>query len=86
MTLDKLLKIFKVFFGERENKGIQVISDNFKSKLYTIEYTVKNVVDFDKDQNHLNVYTIDLETNELYTTIIEGSPEDIIKLSKILQS
>ena len=82
MKLDTLAKIFELFFGKCE---FQVITDNLRMKICTIEYTVKNVVEYSREENNLNIYTIDLETDELYKSIIEGSPEDIIKLSKILE-
>jgi len=82
MKVETLTAIFEMFFGELQ---YEIINDEFKTKLYSIEFTVKNVVEYSKSNNHIEVYSVDLEMDELYCSIIEGSPQDIIKLSKILQ-
>ncbi len=82
MKLDTLIEIFELFFGKLE---FEVDTDKFRTRLYCIYGTVKNIVQYDKDENHLQVFSVNLNTDELYTCIIEGSPEDIIKLSKILE-
>jgi len=83
MKLELLSTIFELFFGKLE---FEVSTDKYRTKLHSVYGTVKNIVQYDKDENHLQVFSVNLNTDELYTCIIEGSPEDIIKLSKILQS
>lgn len=81
MKLELLTTIFELFFGKLQ---FEVSTDKYRTKLYSIYGTVKNIVQYDKDENHLQVFSVNLNVDELYTCIIEGSPEDIIKLSKIL--
>jgi DNA polymerase I-like protein with 3'-5' exonuclease and polymerase domains len=83
MKLEILATIFELFFP---GKQYEVSIDNYETLLTAVVDNKKYSVEYDQEENHLQVWTIDLNERFAINYIIEGSPEDIIKLSKILQS
>lgn len=82
MKLETLATIFEMFFP---GIAYQVTVDNLDTLLTAIINNKKYSVEYDQEENHLQVWTIDLNERFAINYIIEGSPEDIIKLSKLLQ-
>jgi hypothetical protein len=82
MKLETLAAIFEMFFP-----GItyQVSIDSFDTLLTAIENNYKYIVEYDEEENHLQVWAINLNERFSIKSIIEGSPEDIIKLAKLIQ-
>jgi DNA polymerase I-like protein with 3'-5' exonuclease and polymerase domains len=82
MKLETLATIFEMFFP-----GItyQVTVDNLDTLLTAVIDNKKYSVEYDQEENHLQVWSIDLNERFSINYIIEGSPEDIIKLAKLLQ-
>lgn len=83
MKLELLATIFQMFFPDID---YQVTVDKFDTLLTAIVDNKKYSVEYDQEANHLQIWSIDLNERFAINYIIEGSPEDIIKLSKILQS
>ena len=81
MKLDKLIEIYQLFFP-----GVSYVTrlNPDGDEVSYIEGHTKYVAFYSYEINHLEVYKHTLEDTGLIT-IIEGSPEDIIKLSKLLQ-
>lgn len=83
MKLELLVTIFELFFP---NKQYEISIDKNDTLLTCTQKNIKHVVEYDSEENHLQVWEADLNERFIINYIIEGSPEDIIKLSKILQS
>ena len=82
MTTEQLIKVFETFFPDVPMRSK---FDNESIQLYYIEDNLSYTVLYSKEINHLEVFKYNLKETYPLTTIIEGSPEDIIKLSKILE-
>lgn len=82
MKLETLAEIFEMFFP---GIAYQVTVDKFDTLLTAIENNYKYIVEYDQEENHLQVWAINLNERFSIKSIIEGSPEDIINLSKLLQ-
>lgn len=82
MKLETLATIFEMFFP---GIAYQVTVDKFDTLLTAIENNYKYIVEYDQEENHLQVWAINLNERFSIKSIIEGSPEDIINLSKLLQ-
>lgn len=83
MKLELLVTIFELFFP---GKQYEVSTDKYDTLLTCIENNTKYIVEYDSEENHLQVWFVNLNDRFIINSVIEGSPEDIIKLSKILQS
>lgn len=83
MKLDKLIEIYQLFFP---GKRFETRCNNDMMEIQYVESSTKWSVVYDETNNHLEVCQYDFYNYCPLVTIIEGSPEDIIKLSKILQS
>lgn len=81
-----LPSVFELFFPGKIY-SVKNTSSNVEdeSEWYCIENGVKYCVKYDFIENHLEVFELTQYSFDMVTHI-EGSPEDIIKLSKILQS
>lgn len=82
MTTEQLIKVFETFFPDVPMRSK---FDNASIQLYYIADNLSHTVLYVKETNHLEVFTCNLKETYPVTTIVEGSPEDIIKLSKLLQ-
>jgi hypothetical protein len=82
MKIETLATIFEMFFP---GIAYQVTVDKFDTLLTAIENNYKYIVEYDQEENHLQVWAINLNERFSIKSIIEGSPEDIINLSKLLQ-
>jgi hypothetical protein len=82
MKLETLATIFEMFFP---GIAYQVTVDAFDTLLTAIEKNYKYIVEYDEEEDHLQVWAINLNERFSIKSIIEGSPRDIIKLSKLLQ-
>lgn len=82
MTTTQLIQVFETFFPE---VPMRTRFDNESMQLYYIEDNISYTVLYTMETNHLEVFKYNLKETYPLTTIIEGSPEDIIKLSKILE-
>jgi len=82
MELDKLIEIYQLFFP---GKRFETRRDNEEIEVSYIENNAKYIARYCKSIDHIDVYKHDLNDSYPLTAIIEGSPEDIIKLSKLLQ-
>ncbi len=80
-----LPSVFELFFPGKIY-SVQNTSSDIEdvSEWYCIENGVKYCVKYDFIENHLEVFSLTQYSFDM-TTYIEGSPEDIINLSKILQ-
>ena len=84
MTIDKLIKIYELFFPGKQYSVRNVKSDiEDESEWYCIENGVKYCVKYDFIENHLEVFSLTEYSFDMIT-YIEGSPEDTIKLAKLL--
>ena len=82
MNIETLSAIFEMFFPDI---AYQVSVDNLDILLTAVVDNKKYSVEYAQEENHLQVWTINLNERFAINYIIEGSPEDIIKLAKILQ-
>lgn len=83
MKLETLATIFEMFFP---GTPMQTMLDNDSQQVFHItddhiKYSVLYIISL----NHLEIYTHDLNVSIPGFVHVEGSPEDIIKLSKLLQ-
>jgi hypothetical protein len=81
MTAAQVIKVFELFFPD---VPMRTKFDNERLEVYYIEDNNSYTVLYRKKLNHLEVFSTNLKETYPTTTIIEGSPEDIIKLSKLL--
>lgn len=80
-----LPSVFELFFPGKIYSVKNTSSDiEDESEWYCIENGVKYCVKYDFIENHLEVFSV-TEYSFIMNTYIEGSPEDIIKVSKILK-
>ena len=77
MKLDKLIEIYQLFFP---GKSYETRCSNDM-----LEGSTKYSAVYDEVNNHIEVCRYDFYNYCPLFTYTEGSPEDIIKLSKILQ-
>lgn len=83
MTIDKLIKIYEMFFpGIDHYTRLQ----NGEMRVSWLENNVECIVNYSEVSDHLEVYKYDLHNTYPLTTYIEGSPEDIIKIAKLLEA
>lgn len=82
MKLELLAAIFEMFFPDKQ---YQVSIDKYDTLLTAIENNTKYIVEYDSEKDHLQVWYVNLNERFVINSVIEGSPEDIIKLSKLLQ-
>ena len=77
--------VFELFFPGKIY-SVQNTSSDIEdvSEWYCIENGVKYCVKYDFIENHLEVFSLTQYSFDMIT-YIEGSPEDIVKLSKILE-
>lgn len=83
MNLELLSKIFNLFFP---GKPYEVRVDKFETLLTTIENNIKYIVEYNQEDDHIQVFKVDLNERFMITCIVEGSPQDIIKLAKLLSN
>lgn len=83
MKTEQLIKIFETFFPEVPMRSK---FDNDHIQLYYISDNLSYTVLYSKKINNLEVFKYDLKQTYPLTTIIEGSPEDILKLAKLLKN
>jgi len=81
MTIEKLIGIYETFFP---GMGHYTRLQNDEMRVSWLGNNVEYIVNYSETANHLEVYKYDLREHYPLTTIIEGSPEDIIKLAKLL--
>lgn len=85
MTREKLIEIFKAFYPNMSPSSKTVHSQEEKTiEISCIENYVKYSVLYDQDLNQLEIIEYS-QYSKIYNSIVEGSPEDIIKLAKLLQ-
>ena len=82
MEIGTLVAIFDMFFPDKQ---YQITIDKFDTLLTAVVDNKKYSVEYDQEENHLQAWSIDLNERFSINYIIEGSPEDIIKLAKILE-
>lgn len=82
MKLELLATIFEMFFP---GIAYQVSIDKWDTLLTAIEDNTKYIVEYDSEENHLQVWYVNLNDRFVINSVVEGSPEDITKLSKLLQ-
>ncbi len=82
MKLELLAAIFQMFFPDKQ---YQVSIDKWDTLLTAVENNTKYIVEYDSEENHLQVWFVNLNERFVINSVVEGSPEDIIKLSKLLQ-
>lgn len=81
MTLEKLIEIYEAFFpGMDHYTRLQ----NDEMRVSWLGNNIEYIVNYSEAADHLEVYKYDLRDHYPLTTYIEGSPEDIIKLAKLL--
>jgi len=80
-----LPNIFELFFPGKQYSVKNTRSNiEDESEWYCIENGVKYCVKYDFIENHLEVLSVTQYSFDMLT-YIEGSPEDIIKVAKLLQ-
>lgn len=80
-----LPSVFELFFPGKIYSVKNTSSDiEDESEWYCIDNGVKCCVKYDFIENHLEVFELTQYSFDMIT-YIEGSPEDIIKLAKLLQ-
>lgn len=82
MTIEQLIQVYHTFFPD-----LPMYSrfENDRMELYYVADNSSYTVMYHKEENHLEVFKYNLKETYPLTTIIEGSPQDIIKLAKLLE-
>lgn len=83
MKFESVRLIFNTFFPDKQYQTISDSEGNIE--FCTIEENKKFSVKYTEVDNHLQILEWDWNNEFPVNTIVEGSPEDIIKLSKILE-
>ncbi len=80
-----LPSVFELFFPGKIYSVKNTSSDiEDESEWYCIENGVKYCVKYDFIENHLEIFSLTQYSFDMIT-YIEGSPEDIIKLAKLIE-
>lgn len=83
MKLESVRLIFTTFFPDKQYQTISDSKGNIE--FCTIEGNKKFSVKYTEFDNHLQILEWDWNNEFPVNTIVEGSPEDIIKLAKLLE-
>lgn len=82
MKLEKLIEIYQLFFP---GKSYETRCSNDMLEVQLVEGSTKYSAVYDEVNNHIEVCRYDFYNYCPLFTYIEGSPQDIIKLAKLLE-